>query len=107
MDKHKIDLILPIKHKWLKMIVNNIKLEEYRENKPYWNNRIKNIWSKKHRPKPLILNILLRNGYATDSPYAIVKCEWTMKTGKPEWGAEPNVVYNTFCILEILEQKGI
>ena len=37
-------LCLPIKMKWLEMIASGEKKDEYREIKPYWTTRFKNVF---------------------------------------------------------------
>lgn len=37
-------LSLPIKMKWLEMIASGEKKDEYREIKPYWTTRFKNVF---------------------------------------------------------------
>lgn len=91
-------LILPIKRKWLDMIVSGEKKEEYREIKPYYDTRFKKIFGLAYKDKTA--EIIFRNGYSKVSPEIKCKCIFKGKgTGKPEWGAEEGKEY---YILEIV-----
>lgn len=98
-------LILPVKRKWFRMILRGEKTEEYREIKPYYTTRFRNIWGypaywgEPHR-------VMFRNGYSKDSPAIIVDCTLSVRTGKPEWGAEPNKKYYVLTILHNLVVGG-
>ncbi len=108
-------LTLQIKKKWFDMILSGEKQEEYREIKPYYTSRFKNIGM---MPDPLGIDefdlihkseeyrkfdIKFRNGYSNKSPYFIAKVYLTTKCGKTEWGAEPDVKYYCLHIGEITE----
>lgn len=94
-------LILPIKKKWFDMIVSGEKTEEYREIKPYYFTRFRNIWGypaywgEPHR-------IGFRNGYSSESSLIIAECTLATRKGKPEWGAEPNTDYYVLTIQKII-----
>ena len=95
-------LVLPIKKKWFDMILSGEKEEEYREIKPYYDTRLRNIWGYpaywgEHH------NIMFRNGYSKNDPSFIADC--TLKTGfgKTEWGAEDGVIY---YVIKIHSIKG-
>ena len=99
-------IILPIKKIWFDMILNGIKLEEYREIKPYYTKRLSKLFNipekdfvewLKTNPEQNIL-VLFRNGYSGNSPNFTKKCKLTIKKGNTEWGAEEDVLYYTFCI---------
>lgn len=96
-------LILPIKRKWFDMIISGEKKEEYREIKPYYKKRFQTIGLLDQYGLPTLLTeeVVLRNGYAANSPQVIVTVSIDVKQGNPEWGAEPNKEY--FC----LQIKGI
>ena len=99
-------LILPIKKKWFDMIASGEKKEEYREIKPYWFNRFtKNIiiFNYDGHNRHLI-NVILGNGYRSDSPQIKCKCILHTGKGKEEWGAEPRKEY---YILEIMEVQDV
>lgn len=85
-------LILPIKKKWFDMILSGEKKEEYREIKPYYDARFRNVWG-----YPAywgeIHTIRFRNGYSKDSPSFVADASLCIDTGKTEWGAEPGTRY--------------
>lgn len=91
-------LTLPIKKKWFDMIVSGEKKEEYREVKPYYDNRFKNIYYATSGDQPYIL---FRNGYSKNSPTIKCKTVITKGLGKMEWGAEPGKEYYVLHILKI------
>lgn len=113
-------LILPIKKKWLNMILSGEKGDEYREIKPYWTVRIlkwmdmvdmdegsvKNLHNllrrvKYHCERPVIL----QNGYGRKAPKVEIICSLSIGTGKEEWGAEPGKEYYRFHIKNILRKE--
>lgn len=96
-------LILPIKKKWFDMIASGEKTEEYREIKPYYRSRLRNEGFLDQYGLPTLCQgrILFRNGYAGNSPSLEALCSLDIKTGRPEWGAEPGVEYYVLKILEI------
>lgn len=81
------------------------KTEEYREIKPYWTTRFTKVFEFKDRipTGKDTQEIILRNGYGTNAPYVKVLCTLQVKTGNPEWGAEPNVLYYVLGINKITE----
>lgn len=92
-------LTLPIKKKWFEMILCGEKKEEYREIKPYYDKRFKNImrssecvYCKEDNGCPTFL-VKLRNGYSRESPYIIAIVVLSIGVGRLEWGAEPNKEY--------------
>ena len=100
-------LTLPIKKKWFDLILSGEKKEEYRELKPYYTTRFKNVWNGS------LLNcetskkeIMFRNGYSKNSPSFIASCTLDIGTGKKEWGAEPEKEYYILRIHEIVEKKN-
>lgn len=106
-------LILPIKKKYFDMIISGIKKEEYREIKPYYISRFNaadyicedDTPNKQHRIvwQSTQMDIILRNGYSSKSPF--IKCNVHIYKGygKEEWGAEPNKKYFVLSIKKILE----
>ena len=91
-------LVLPIKKKWFDMIASGEKKEEYRELKPYYTTRFRNIWGypaywgEKHI-------VQFRNGYSLNSPTIEAECTLsTRASGRPEWGAEPDTRYYVLTI---------
>ena len=111
-------LILPIKKQWFDMIASGEKTEEYREIKPYYETRLQNAFGfilvggqivkgelvpeeiRKDWPVPVIF----RNGYSANAPEVKALCSLSFGTGKPEWGAEPGVVYYVLHIEKIVEE---
>lgn len=95
-------LTLPIKKKWFDMILSGEKKEEYREIKPYYTTRFRNVWG---YPAPWseIHTIRFRNGYSKDSPSFLADASLGIGTGKPEWGAEPNKKYYVLKIQEVIK----
>lgn len=100
-------LILPIKKKWFYMILFGEKKEEYREIKPYYKSRFKNVFEM--HPYSFIptgndvKEIMFRNGYNADSPSFIARCTLDIKQGRPEWGAEPRKEYYVLTVLNIYD----
>lgn len=90
-------LTLPIKKKWYDMILSGAKKEEYREIKPYYTTRLKNIHllSQNEIPNVWTENICFRNGYSSSSPSFIAECSLSIGTGNLEWGAEPDTASYT------------
>ena len=98
-------LTLPIKKKWFDMILSGEKKEEYREVKPYYITRFRNVWG---YPEPWkeIHTIRFRNGYSKNSPSFLADVSLGIGTGKPEWGAEPNKKYYVLKIQEVITCGG-
>lgn len=98
-------LTLPIKKKWFDMILSGEKTEEYREIKPYWTTRFAKVFEFTDGipTGEDAQEIILRNGYGTNAPYIKVLCSLQVKTGNPEWGAEPSVLYYTLKIHKITD----
>lgn len=99
-------LTLPIKKKWFDMILLGEKTEEYREIKPYYTSRLRNIWGYPaywHE----IHEIRLRNGYSNQSPSIKVKCSLSIGCGKEEWGAEKGKAYYILKIIAITKEIKI
>ena len=113
-------LTLPIKKKWLDMILSGEKKEEYREIKPYWTTRFAKAFEFENGVPTGngTQEIILRNGYGADVPCVKVLCSLQVKTGNPEWGAELGVLYyvlkiqritenaTTYITEQFLQQKG-
>ncbi len=96
-------LILPIKKKLFDMILSGEKYEEYREIKPYYQSRLRNEWFLDQYGLPILHQgrVLFRNGYAGNSPTFEALCSLDIKTGRPEWGAEPGKEYYVLTILAV------
>ena len=92
-------MILPIKRKWFDMILSGEKKEEYREIKPYYTTRFKNLWQGSLIGGEAKRKIMFRNGYSKNSPSFVAECTLSVGTGKPEWGAVPNERYFVLKIL--------
>ena len=88
-------LTLTIKKKWFDMIVSGQKKEEYREIKPYYTSRFREIKMFD------IITVIFRNGYKKDSQSLKCKVECSKGFGKSEWGAEPNKEYYVLKILSV------
>lgn len=98
-------LVLPIKRKWYDMVLAGIKKEEYREIKPYYTTRFKNIGllSEKNEPTFLQTEVIFRNGYSSNSPCFKALVTLRIRGGKEEWGAERGRRYYVLRIVEIRE----
>ena len=94
-------LTLPIKKKWFDMILSGKKTEEYRDIKPYYSTRFRNVWGypaywgEEHE-------VIFRNGYSAESPSITAVCTLSFGRGKPEWGAK---LYKRYYILRIIRIK--
>ncbi len=103
-------LTLPTKGKWFYMILSGEKGEEYREIKPYYMTRFKEVFDmypNSHIPIGTDKRkIRFRNGYGSSRPEFVALCSLDVKTGKEEWGAEPGKEYYTLKIHEITERSG-
>ena len=92
-------LILPIKRQWLDMIRAGVKMEEYREIKPYWNDRLlKNgaqLGDKNFAPEfQKYDTVLFRNGYSDKAPTFEVECKGIeIKNANPAWCNGDTSVY--------------
>lgn len=89
-------LTLPIKKKWFDMILSGEKKEGYREIKPYYTSRFKDMEEGM---------VKFRNGYSLESPYIVCWVRIEKGQGKQEWGAEPNKDYFILKIICILTWK--
>lgn len=69
-------LYLPIKRKWLNMILDGTKTEDYRAINEYWGKRIK------HKAYEYVCLHNYRDRYLFEYK------GWTGGNGRPEWGAE-------------------
>lgn len=96
-------LILPIKKKWFDMILSGEKKEEYRDIKPYYMKRFRNLWGYPaywHE----IHTVAFRNGYSNNSPMFVAEVSLGLGTGKPEWGAEPGKKYYVLRIHNVYRE---
>lgn len=115
-------LKLILKRKWFDMIADGIKMEEYREIKPYYLHRLFEDWKGNKIDEKYINNsrffnkfkkqinnlkngqlsvfkykhdgVMFYHGYATDRDKMYCNIESiTIGEGNPEWGAEPGKEY--------------
>ena len=110
-------LILPIKKKWLTMILSGEKSEEYREIKPYWTVRIvcwlgfsasetESVLELLRKQETLkVRRVILQNGYGREVPKVEIACTLSVGTGKVEWGAEPGKDYYRFHVKSISRKE--
>ena len=92
------NLQLSLKIEWFKMTKAGIKTEDYREITPYWEKRL--VCAREYGGRPsfyLFKTNTMTLGYPskTDTD-RILKLEHKgieIRTGNPEWGAEPNKLY--------------
>ncbi|MCI7129625.1 MAG: ASCH domain-containing protein [Lachnospiraceae bacterium] len=98
-------LILPTKGKWFRMILDRVKLEEYREIKPYYTKRFRTIGLLDAYGLPTVnkVNVMFRNGYSGNAPYFLANVSLDIKIGREEWGAESGKEYYALRIHEICE----
>ncbi len=110
-------LILPIKKKWLDMILSGEKGNEYREIKPYWTVRIVRWLGFPASETKAVLELLrewgtqkarwviLQNGYGRNAPRVKVLCTLSIGTGEEAWEAERGQEYYRFHIKDIQGKK--
>lgn len=106
-------LHLTLKKKWFDMIDSGDKKEEYREIKQYWMTRLlserKGIEADKY-PWAIgfydgkFKEVEFRNGYSKVARrMRFAKCQISVNTGRPEWGAEPGKKYFVIKLGERVE----
>lgn len=104
-------LTLPIKKKWFDLILAGVKKEEYREIKPYYTSRFRNVFEMhpySYIPSGLDTQyICFRNGYSNESPMFIAKCSLDIKKGREEWGAKKDKEYYVLTIHKIISTKNM
>ena len=104
-------LILPIKRQWFNMIKEGKKKEEYREIKPYYTTRFKNILGEEKMQqvikgeKIFLGPVIFRNGYSKNSPTFVANCSISINTGNTKWGAEYGVKYYVLTVDSIKEEN--
>jgi acetyltransferase-like isoleucine patch superfamily enzyme len=91
-------LTLPIKGNWYDAVFAGTKKEEYREIKPYWEKRFQTIGllNKEGLPTEDGTWVTFQNGYQKNARRFKAYVSILIKTGKPEWGAEPGREY--YCL---------
>ena len=86
-------LYIHLKKKWFNMFASGEKLEEYRNNEPYWQKR---LFDKSGNPKQYDIVVFL-SGYPTKSDENRQLCfanpTIRMGEGVPEWGAVAGKTY--------------
>lgn len=110
-------LILPIKGKWLNMILSGEKGDEYREIKPYWTVRIMRWLGYPASETKAVMELLrrqgtqkarwvvLQNGYGRNAPRVEVLCTLSIGTGEEAWGAERGQEYYRFHVKSISRKE--
>ena len=73
-------LHLTLKKKWFDEIKSGVKNEEYREDKPYWRNRLMENGKVKRFDA-----VIFRNGYGKNAPTMTVECKNIFLGFTPEW----------------------
>ncbi len=109
-------LTLPIKAGWYHMILHGYKKEEYRDIKQYYTIKFKKLFRceslsqeefvsliEENNDGKFTSDIILRNGFSSDSPSAQVNITLTAGEGNPDWGAEKGVRYYILTINDIKE----
>ena len=91
-------LTLSLKKKWFDMIKAGIKLEEYRQVKPFWIRRlIENPEDQKHARFKHFDKLVFTLGYPkaddTEKRMEFTGVQIDLCSGKKEWGAVPGVPY--------------
>lgn len=81
---------MTLKAEWFDMIADDIKHEEYRDRKPYWEKRLRKVFT--NPDKQWIIRF--KNGYAKDARKMDVIVNGISESeGNTEWGAESGVIY--------------
>ncbi|WP_407498841.1 hypothetical protein [Elizabethkingia anophelis] len=115
------ELRLSLKKKWFEMTKAGIKKEDYRDINEYWISRfvyagsylekglnhtvlINGRW---YKPKPFTINTMTLGYPKSGDKERILKLEHKcieIRTGNPEWGAEPGKLYFVIKHGKILEE---
>jgi hypothetical protein len=91
--------VLTLRRRWFDMILDGDKIEEYRDDSPYWQTRLLDTWQDDGKN----MRVVFRNGYSQNSPAFIADVTASRRTGGfPEWGAEPGKPYIVLKINRIL-----
>lgn len=105
-----MNLQLSLKTKWFEMTKAGIKTEDYREISLYWKSRLLyrsftlnecgvnciNIGNRFYKLKPFSCNTMTLGYPKSNDTERIIKYEHAgieIRTGNPEWGAEPDKLY--------------
>lgn len=95
-------LTLSLKRKWFDLIKSGEKKEEYREIKPFWKKRLRNVVLKTalstvyegfQRYDRLVFTLGYPKADDTERRITFKNPRIRIGTGKPEWGAEPGKQY--------------
>lgn len=95
-------LTLSLKKQWFDMIKAGVKKEEYREIKPFWKKRLRNVVLKTalstvyegfQRYDALVFTLGYPKADDTERRLEFKNPKIRIGTGKPEWGAEPGILY--------------
>lgn len=114
-------LHLTLKKQWFDMILSGEKKEEYREIKPYWENRLYTYYpatgfmsGSYYQSSPSALlpkdfdTVTFKNGYAADAPEMIVELKRiSIEFGVTSWGADFGKKYFVLSLGEILSTKNL
>lgn len=90
-------LTLPIKKKWFDMILDDEKLEEYRDMTPYYYKRLNKYLGQK-------IDLILRNGYSKKSPSMRCSVRIVIGPGQTKWGA---IEGKDYYVLRIIRKELI
>lgn len=93
-------LTLPIKKKWYDMILSGDKKEEYREIKPYYTSRFKNLMKRGSAWTP-VRTVRFRNGYSKNSPTLVASITISEGYGLERWGAKRGERYYILTIRNV------
>jgi hypothetical protein len=100
---------LNLKKEWFDMIAEGKKKEEYRDVKPFWNDRFSNgevhIKGKWYHATDIM--ICFSNGYSTNRRQMNFECDGIRKKegGNPLWGANPLKPYWCISIGEMISKN--
>jgi len=95
-------LTLSLKKQWFDLIKAGIKKEEYREIKPYWKKRLRNVVLKTalstvyegfQKYDHLVFTLGYPKADDTERRLTFKKPRISIGTGRPEWGAVPGKNY--------------
>lgn len=88
-------LHLTLRSKWYDLIKDGVKLEEYRDVKPFWIKRLTAHNNAFDNCRDFAYVTFARGGHFHQSiPQMTLKCEGIhIGTGNPDWGAEPGKEY--------------
>jgi len=97
----KKNLQMSLRTKWFEMTKAGIKTEDYREITPYWIKRLSEFFHQNNdligfKQKDFKQNIMTLGYPKSGDTERILKLEHAgieVRTGNPEWGAEPDKLY--------------